>query len=250
MNATTPWPHGDWPPVLYAQYTRSPTHSFGAEHVFRDMLPHQQGSSQVCAQLTWPQPPTDLFYHYPSAWGPTVPWPVVQSLPATGNGDLRAATTAVNVSTSSSCSQAEEQFKADLANMYTEIEDKSSGRLTKAESALANALVNIFGSEARFKKVRPAWLVNPKTKRRMELDLYCESLGLALERDGLQHFVYPNSFHASRTAFQEQQYRDRLKDEVCKRRGIILIRVPFTVPSRGMEAYLREELALRKWQLP
>jgi hypothetical protein len=127
--------------------------------------------------------------------------------------------------------------------------DVPDSRLTRAEAALADTLVRIFGKGARFQKVRPSWMVNPRSKRRMELDLMSEKLSMAFERDGLQHVVYPNSFHpiGHRHLFEQQQYRDRLKEEICAKRKITLIRVPHTVSASDMEAYVKEELRRLKW---
>ena len=114
-------------------------------------------------------------------------------------------------------------------------------RLSKAEAAIESALRRIFPNH-RFVKVRPAWLTNVKTKRRLEIDLYSESLALGIERGGVQHYVFPNGVHASRAAFEALQERDRLKVALCKERGVTLIDVPFTVPAKGAEAFLRDEL--------
>ena len=41
----------------------------------------------------------------------------------------------------------------------------------------------------------PRWLVNPRTKRRLELDMYSEVHRLAFEYDGEQHHQYIPHFH-------------------------------------------------------
>ena len=114
-------------------------------------------------------------------------------------------------------------------------------RLSKAEAAIESALRRIFPNH-RFVKVRPAWLTNVKTRRRLEIDLHCEALALGIERSGVQHNVYPNGVHASRAAFEALQERALIKIELCKARGVLLITVPFTVSAKGAEAFLRDEL--------
>jgi uncharacterized membrane protein len=114
-------------------------------------------------------------------------------------------------------------------------------RLSKAEAAIAIALRRIF-PDARFEKVRPKWLMNQSTKRCLEIDLFCEALSLGIERQGLQHFVYPNGIHTSRAAFEALQQRDELKIELAKARNVTLIFVPFTVPAKDAETFVRDEL--------
>lgn len=53
-----------------------------------------------------------------------------------------------------------------------------------------------------FIKVRPNWLINPKTNRRLELDMYNYHNKLAIEYNGLQHYIYPNYYHKSINDFK------------------------------------------------
>src|SRR5665648_209153 len=75
----------------------------------------------------------------------------------------------------------------------------------------------------QFKTVRPNWLQNPRTGRCMELDGYCEDLSLALEYNGIQHYVWPNFITTmTKDDFTEQRYRDQKKAEICTSRNICL----------------------------
>ena len=133
----------------------------------------------------------------------------------------------------------DQQHRDEVMDMYLDTINHS--RLSKAEAAIAIALRRIF-PDARFEKVRPKWLMNQSTKRCLEIDLFCEALSLGIERQGLQHFVYPNGIHTSRAAFEALQQRDKLKVELAAKFGVCLIHVPFTVPAKDTEAFLREEL--------
>ena len=76
-------------------------------------------------------------------------------------------------------------------------------------------------------KVRPKWLLNPTTKRSLELDMYCEDLKLAFEFDGSQHDTYAPHYHKSEDHFRYRQLLDRLKTQLCKEAGVLLIRIPW-----------------------
>lgn len=81
----------------------------------------------------------------------------------------------------------------------------------------------LFGTS--FPQSRPTWLVNPVTGYGLHLDGYSESLQVAFEHDGPQHF---GTAFLSMTPGQIQrlQQRDALKNEMCQDRGVRLIRVP------------------------
>jgi hypothetical protein len=81
----------------------------------------------------------------------------------------------------------------------------------------------MFGTP--FPQSRPAWLINPATGYGLHLDGYSESLQVAFEHDGPQHF---GTAFLSMTPDQIQrlQQRDVLKNEMCQAQGVRLIRVP------------------------
>jgi hypothetical protein len=117
----------------------------------------------------------------------------------------------------------------------------------KFEPRCKEILESIF--QKPFIKIRPVWLTNPKTGRALELDLFCAALSLAVEYDGAQHAKFTAFFHKDEGAFQDQLQRDRVKEKLCKKYGITLIRVPATVKYVDLEPFLRQEL-LRVGLLP
>lgn len=80
-------------------------------------------------------------------------------------------------------------------------------------------------------KCRPRWLVNPTTKRCLELDMYNEEHHLAFEYDGAQHDVYTPHYHVNEDHFAYRQLLDRLKTELCREAGVTLIRIPWSEVS-------------------
>lgn len=121
-------------------------------------------------------------------------------------------------------------------------------RLTsKLEEAVQKALGEIF--RVRFSKVRPTFLRNPASGRALELDLFAEvpvpgaqPRRVACEVDETHHFCFPNSRHKSMEEFELQKYRDAIKTSLCRANDVTLIRVPFTVARKDVDAFLRNEL--------
>jgi hypothetical protein len=123
---------------------------------------------------------------------------------------------------------------AALTNSKVPTELASSG-----EQETCNALCRLFGRT--FVKVRPPFLVNPETGRRLELDCFSQELMLGVEYNGIQHYVYPNPFHQTQAEFEAQLRRDRYKVEQCKAVGVRLVVVPFTIKRANIESYLQQE---------
>ena len=118
---------------------------------------------------------------------------------------------------------------------------KGNTCVTRGEQCALDALAQIFPGK-EFVKVRPDWLINDRSSRAMEIDLYCHELRLGVEHSGLAHYCFPNSLHKTREQYDAQVFRDQLKRTLCARVGVLLIEIPFTVPHATMETYIRSEI--------
>jgi len=93
------------------------------------------------------------------------------------------------------------------------------------EDRFRATLESMTGDKLSWGKARPSWLLNPLTGAPMELDMYNEPLGIAVEYNGSQHYEYPNAFHATRDMFDAQVARDSAKRALCAAKGVRLIEV-------------------------
>jgi hypothetical protein len=99
-----------------------------------------------------------------------------------------------------------------------------------------------FYFQKPFDKIRPEFLKNPVTGENLELDMYNEDLKLAIEYNGSQHYHFNSFMHKnSRDRFQNQQYRDLIKRDLCSKEGIQLIIVPYTIAPDQIASFLFEE---------
>lgn len=115
-------------------------------------------------------------------------------------------------------------------------------RDSKLEATARACLEKIFTGH-KFENVRPDWLINPNTGKKLELDCYCPELKIAVEVQGVQH-IKPviGYFHKDFSDFTAQQDRDVAKAEECLKRGIHLITIPFNVPETKACEFLMKEL--------
>lgn len=94
----------------------------------------------------------------------------------------------------------------------------------------------------KFDKCRPCFMKNTDTGRNLELDGYCSDIGIALEYNGIQHYVWPNFTNSSFDEFEKQVERDSMKRRMCEDNGICLIVVPYTVSLERMPDYFYSKL--------
>lgn len=115
---------------------------------------------------------------------------------------------------------------------------------SSGERECRRVLQKIFNKP--FNSCRPNFLLNPVTGGRfnLELDCYEESLKLAVEYNGIQHYKYIPYFHKNKEAFHNQLYRDELKSRICKDNGVNLIKVPNSVKVPDIERFLIQKLRL------
>ena len=81
----------------------------------------------------------------------------------------------------------------------------------------------------KFETYRPNFLRREKTGKNLEIDLYNPGLKLGVEFNGSQHYIMTPQFHKSGEGFKSSLIRDELKKKRCKRLGITLIVIPFTI---------------------
>jgi hypothetical protein len=112
------------------------------------------------------------------------------------------------------------------------------------ERIARDTLEQLFG--VPFKKKRPAWLKNPKTKRPMELDGYNSDLGLAFEYQGEQHYFKVRNFAMTNEQLRKSIYRDEIKRKLCRKNGVGLIEIPYNVDSVDFAKYIYQ--SIKNWK--
>jgi len=119
-----------------------------------------------------------------------------------------------------------------------------------SENIVRLHMETLFGE--KFPKMKPNWLVTSQGER-LELDGYCEKLGIAFEHHGTQHYEYCEFFHSSIDKFESQLRRDREKIDLCNKNNVKLIVVRelgiFT-PQCDLKDFLKKQLIELNIDLP
>lgn len=110
-------------------------------------------------------------------------------------------------------------------------------RTSKGEKECRRVLQYFYGRT--FHRVRPDFL---RDRENLELDCFCPSLGIACEYHGKQHYVYPTRYCRRKKDFVAQLRRDLYKMAMCRKTGIYLIVVPYTVGIDQIEEYIGARL--------
>jgi hypothetical protein len=110
---------------------------------------------------------------------------------------------------------------------------------SKGEIICKDVATNLFNRE--FRKIRPNFLKNHQTGNNLEIDIYNDELKLGIEYSGKQHYEYTPYFHKDRKAFEDQVFRDKLKEQKCKENGIDLIVVPYTIKHQHIRSFIKTE---------
>jgi len=111
----------------------------------------------------------------------------------------------------------------------------------KRERACRAVFETLF--QTTFAKARPPWLRNSRGNM-MELDGYSNSLAIAFEYQGFQHYEQCY-WHSGPEDFAWQQQKDQEKRLLCKANGVTLIEVPWH--TKDITAFIRgQTLGLAK----
>ena len=112
---------------------------------------------------------------------------------------------------------------------------------SKGERECRRVLEMLFNKP--FPKERPDFMFNPITKENLELDMFNIDLKIACEYNGQQHYKFNKWMHKNSQAnFHNQQYRDSIKRDACKKLGIHLIEVPYTVKLENIQDFIVSNL--------
>ncbi len=100
-----------------------------------------------------------------------------------------------------------------------------------------------------FKKTRPEWLKNSEGHQ-LELDGYNDELKLAFERQGEQHYEFPNYFFKTIKEFISQLSNDQQKEELCETHGVTLIEVPYWIKYGEYQDYIIKQCKAKGIEVP
>lgn len=124
---------------------------------------------------------------------------------------------------------------------FSGISEKENGKFeSEGEKISRQCIESIFG--VPFKNVRLPELINSNTGRNLEIDCYNEDLKIGLEYHGQNHYRFIPFFHGTNEKFKESQQRDKMKEDLCKTSGILLIVVPYTTRHDNICKFVKSEL--------
>ena len=128
-------------------------------------------------------------------------------------------------------------------NEYDRVMDGPTSQKSKGEQVCKEFLEFLY--KKPFDTTRPSFMTNPITGHALELDLYNAELRIAVEYNGAQHYHFNEYMHKkSRDKFQNMQYRDYMKKQLCHQHGINLIIVPYTIKTEEIPTFIYKQLKL------
>lgn len=120
--------------------------------------------------------------------------------------------------------------------MYLSPISKRSDFSSRGEYLCCYILEKMFNKP--FVKVRPDFLKNPETGRKLEIDCYNDELKIGVEYNGQTHSKWPNATAQSFEDFLKQIRRDEFKITQCDQAGVYLITVPSSIPESMIGKYI------------
>lgn len=108
---------------------------------------------------------------------------------------------------------------------------------SKGELYIATVLENhdiLFFSQYIFEDC-----INPETNTKLRFDFYLPDYNTCIEYDGEQHF-FPIDYFGGENGLKENQYRDNIKNNYCRKNNINLVRIPYFDKEKICWEYLEK----------
>lgn len=93
---------------------------------------------------------------------------------------------------------------------------------SKMQARIGEILRLRFAQYEVIENSRPPWL-ETEDGQRLELDFHIPDLKIAVEVQGMQHYIYTPHFHGTMESFLAQQKRDEAKRSLCDLHGVTLL---------------------------
>lgn len=97
------------------------------------------------------------------------------------------------------------------------------------EISLTKIIEKFYGPKEVITGYHPLWAVSKKGAL-LEFDIYIPSKNILIEYNGEQHYQFTPCFHKNKTAFVEQQRRDRKKQKLAKKNNFKLVVFKYDEP--------------------
>jgi len=133
-------------------------------------------------------------------------------------------------------------WETGLSRIISEYSWCSKCNISIGEEISRMIFVTLFG--LKFPKSKYDWLDG------LELDGYNESMKLAFEYNGEQHYKLSTKFHETIEEFKAQQARDFKKNKLCGKLGIRLITIPYTIKFTKLQTFIMEKCIELKIDIP
>ena len=85
--------------------------------------------------------------------------------------------------------------------------------------------------------------INPKTGAKLFFDFYLPDYNCCIEYDGEQHFRPRKTGYFTFKEVEEIQYRDKIKENYCKKHNIKLVRISYTDYSKLSLEYIKNRIS-------
>jgi hypothetical protein len=92
-----------------------------------------------------------------------------------------------------------------------------------------------------FPKSRPKWLIN-RMGNQMELDGFSLELSVAFEHNGEHHYRKLSHFQRREESLERRKQDDKLKMTLCRKNGVSLLIIPYTIVEKDLPKYIHSEL--------